>query len=238
MIMGGTRMGSAIARALSKRGCQVVLTWRRSRDSAEKAVEEIAAMGGTAWSVRCDLTRESDIQRMARDVYKRFGRLDVVVNLASLYERTPSKPSQRKKDWQAHLTANAESAYLLSLAAAPWMKQSGGGRLIHISDWTAVSGRPRYSDYSAYYVSKVSVKAVVEALALEFAPSILINAIAPGPILPPPNMTKSELKTVEQATPLKRWGGVDEIVKAVMFLIDTDFVTGETIRVDGGRHLY
>ena len=109
--------------------------------------------------------------------------------------------------------------------------------MVHISDWTSASGRPRYKDFSGYYVSKSAVKAVVETLALELAPTIQVNAIAPGPMLPPKGMTAKENAAVRKATPLGRWGGAEEMTKAVLFLIETDFVTGETIRVDGGRHL-
>jgi NAD(P)-dependent dehydrogenase (short-subunit alcohol dehydrogenase family) len=117
------------------------------------------------------------------------------------------------------------------------MKRNGSGRIVNFSDWLPVSGRPRYKGYTPYYVSKASVAALTETLALEFAPEILVNAIAPGPIAPPPNLTVAENSRVIAATPLARWGGAEEIAKAVLFLVETDFVTGECIRVDGGRHL-
>jgi NAD(P)-dependent dehydrogenase (short-subunit alcohol dehydrogenase family) len=118
------------------------------------------------------------------------------------------------------------------------MRKAGGGRIINFSDWVAASGRPRYKGYVAYYVAKKGAQALTEALALELAADrILVNAIAPGPILPPPGTSEAEIKAVERATPLGRWGGPEEIVKAVMALIDSDFITGETIRVDGGRHV-
>ena len=102
----------------------------------------------------------------------------------------------------------------------------------------AASGRPRYPGFLPYYVAKAGVVALTEALALEVAADrILVNAVAPGPILAPPGITDEELNAVEAATPLGRWGGPDAIVRAVLFLVETDFVTGETIRVDGGRHL-
>jgi NAD(P)-dependent dehydrogenase (short-subunit alcohol dehydrogenase family) len=102
----------------------------------------------------------------------------------------------------------------------------------------AASGRPRYKGYVAYYVAKAGVKALTEALALELAADgILVNAIAPGPILAPPGTSADEHAAVEKATPLGRWGGPGEIAKTVLALIDSDFITGETIRVDGGRHV-
>ena len=118
------------------------------------------------------------------------------------------------------------------------MRRTGGGRIINFSDWVAASGRPRYAGFTAYYVAKAGVRALTEALALELAKdAILVNAIAPGPILAPPGTTDEELEAVVSATPLGRWGGPEEIVKAVLALIDSDFITGETVRVDGGRHL-
>jgi NAD(P)-dependent dehydrogenase (short-subunit alcohol dehydrogenase family) len=117
------------------------------------------------------------------------------------------------------------------------MKAAGAGRIVNISDWLPISGRPRYRGYVPYYVSKAAVAALTQSLALELAPEILVNAIAPGPILAPPDFTAEETARVIEATPLARWGGADEIAKAVLFLIETEFVTGECIRVDGGRHL-
>ena len=109
-----------------------------------------------------------------------------------------------------------------------------GGRIINFADWVAASGRPRYVGYLPYFVAKQGVIALTEALALELAKDqILVNCIAPGPIVAPPSTSAEEQTAVEQATPLGRWGGEDEIAKAALFLVETDFVTGETIRVDG-----
>ena len=118
------------------------------------------------------------------------------------------------------------------------MRAQGGGRIINFTDWVARSGRPRYKGFLPYYVAKHGVVGLTEALALELAEDhILVNAIAPGPILAPPETTDEEYKAVEAATPLGRWGGEEEIVAAVLFLLETEFMTGETMRIDGGRHL-
>ena len=114
----------------------------------------------------------------------------------------------------------------------------GGGRIINFADWLARSGRPAYRGFVAYYTAKAGIIALTEALALELAADqILVNAIAPGPILPPPDMTDEEREEVAAATPVGRWGGESQIAMAVRTLIETEFITGETIRVDGGRHV-
>jgi NAD(P)-dependent dehydrogenase (short-subunit alcohol dehydrogenase family) len=118
------------------------------------------------------------------------------------------------------------------------MRAQGGGRIVNFSDWVARSGRPRYRGFVPYYVAKAGVIALTESLALELADdNILVNAIAPGPILAPPDVTEEQKQDVARATPLGRWGGAAEIAKAVLALLDSDFITGETIRVDGGRHV-
>jgi NAD(P)-dependent dehydrogenase (short-subunit alcohol dehydrogenase family) len=118
------------------------------------------------------------------------------------------------------------------------MRRAGRGRIVNFSDWIAASGRPRYTGYLPYFVAKRGVIGLTEALALELASDqILVNAIAPGPILAPAGTSAEEYEAVEKATPLGKWGGGEEIARAVIFLIETDFTTGEVIRVDGGRHV-
>jgi len=130
------------------------------------------------------------------------------------------------------------AAFLCAHAAVPHMRAQGGGRIINFSDWVARSGRPRYEGFVPYYVAKAGAIALSEALSLELAAdNILVNAVAPGPIVAPPGTSDEDVEKVEQATPLGRWGGEHEIAKAVLAFLDSDFITGETIRVDGGRHL-
>lgn len=238
LITGGARMGAAIGRALGNKGCSLIFTYRNSRKSADDAVSALKGLGYQASSMQCDVASGPAVQALLGQIVKSIGHLDVLVNLASVYTSTDLSRDSEFQDWDKNLMANAKSAYMLSAAAAPLMRKTGGGRIIHFSDWTSASGRPRYREYVPYFVSKVAVKGVVEAMALSFAPEVLVNAIAPGPILAPAGMTAEEDQKVREATPLKRWGGPEEIARTVVFLAETDFVTGETIRVDGGRHLY
>lgn len=237
LITGGARIGKRVAQALAEKGCDILLTYQGSRAAAEETVLEVRRRGVRGAAIQADLTVERDILAVLGEVERAFGRLDILINMASLYQKTPSDRLDLAV-WQANLAANLQNAYLLSLKAAPLMRRQGAGRIINFSDWLAASGRPRYKAYVPYYVAKRGVLGLTEGLALELAPEILVNAIAPGPILPPPDLTEEEDAEVKKATPLQRWGGAEEIAKAVLFLVDTEFVTGESIRVDGGRHLY
>jgi NAD(P)-dependent dehydrogenase (short-subunit alcohol dehydrogenase family) len=235
LITGGARIGQVVAAALANRGCSLALTYRDSRDAAEITAQAGRAAGVKATVLRADATSETEIIAAVNETVKSLGRLDILINMAAVYQKTPNPDAAL---WSAIQDANAKSAFLYSLHSAPFMKQSGAGRIVNFSDWLPVTGRPHYKDYVPYYVSKASVAALTEALALQLAPEILVNAIAPGPILAPPDLTAEENAQVLDATPLARWGGAEEIAKTVMFFVETDFVTGEFIRVDGGRHLF
>ena len=231
-------MGLAVARILGQRGFHIVLTYRSSRKPALESVQMLSRESIPASAERCDLAKPASIRSLIRTLQRRFHRLDVIVNLASQYEKSRFDSGGALKDWEENLAANVRGGYLLVSEASALLKASSQARVILISDWTAASGRPRYRDYAPYYISKSAVKSAVEVLALELAPTVLVNAIAPGPMIPPPDLSPAERKAVETATPLGRWGGAEEIAKAVGFLVDSEFVTGETIRVDGGRHVY
>ncbi len=237
LITGGKRIGAAVAIDLAGRGADVALSYNRSEAEAAEAAAAIRALGRRAVIIRADVSEAAACARLVDETVRQLGRLDVLVNMASVYRSAPLADSDAAF-WDSIVNVDLKAAFLCARAAAPHMRAAGEGRIINFSDWTAVSGRPRYTNYVPYYVAKRGVLGLTEALALELAPDrILVNAVAPGPILAPPGTTPEELAAVEASTPLGRWGGAEEIVKAVAFLIDSDFVTGEALRVDGGRHV-
>jgi len=187
--------------------------------------------------LQANLSQPDDCASLVQETGRALGRLDILVNMASLYSNVPFDQLDVKA-WDDQMAVDLRASFLCAKAAVPLMRRQGGGRIINFSDWLPVGDRPRYKGFLTYYVAKAGVKALTEALALELAADqILVNAIAPGPILAPPETTDEESKAIERTTPLGRWGGPDEIAKIVLALIDSEFVTGETIRVDGGRHL-
>lgn len=237
LITGGRRIGAAIALDLARRGVDVALSYNRSSREAEDAADAVRAAGRRAFLFRADLSDGPACARLVDAAAAALGRLDVLINMASVYAEVPFDATDEDA-WDRVIDVDLKAAFLCAHAAVPHLRAAGGGRIVNFSDWVAVSGRPRYKGYLPYYVAKHAVVGLSEALALELAADqILVNTVAPGPILPPPGTSAEEQAAVEQSTPLGRWGGADEVVKAVAFLIQSDFVTGETLRVDGGRHV-
>jgi NAD(P)-dependent dehydrogenase (short-subunit alcohol dehydrogenase family) len=237
LVTGGKRIGADIAVALAARGADVALCYRESRAEAEATTYAVVKLGRRGQLIQADLRVPADCRRAVAETVTSLGRLDVLVNMASVYARKPYL-ELTDEDWERSLGVDLRAAHLCAQAAVPHMRAAGGGRIVNFTDWVAASGRPRYPGYVPYYVAKMGVIALTEALALELAgENILVNAIAPGPIIPPEGTSAEELDAVVRATPLARWGGPEEITRAVLLLMDSDFITGETIRVDGGRHV-
>lgn len=237
LITGAKRIGAAVAQALARAGYDVALSYNRSRSEAEAAAADITAAGRRALIQQANLGNPDECRALVDAAAAAFGRLDVLVNMASVYSAVPFD-NLDEHAWHAVIDVDLRAAFLCARAAVPHMRRAGGGHIINFGDWLPASGRPRYPGFLPYYVAKAGAIALAEALAVELAKDqILVNAIAPGPIMAPPGTTDEELKAVEDATPLGRWGGPEAIVSAVMFLVQSDFITGETIRVDGGRHL-
>jgi NAD(P)-dependent dehydrogenase (short-subunit alcohol dehydrogenase family) len=237
LITGGKRIGAAVAVELARAGSDVALVYRSSRAESEETGRAVEALGRRAAVIQADLSRPEDCERAVEETVETLGRLDILLNMASVYRARPLDEVS-VHDWDSQMAVDLRSAWLCARAAVPHMRLARGGRIINFSDWVARSGRPRYAGYLTYYVAKAGVIALTEALALELSgDQILVNAIAPGPIVAPDGTTTEEFAMVERATPLGRWGGEHEIAKVVLALIESDFITGETIRVDGGRHV-
>ncbi|MCA1558912.1 MAG: SDR family oxidoreductase [Acidobacteria bacterium] len=237
LITGGKRLGAAVAVDLAGQGVDVALSYRQSLAEAEQTAAAIETAGRRAFLLQTDLSRGAACQELVDRAAASLGRLDILINMASVYTAVPFGEADEAV-WDSVVNVDLKASYLCARAAVPHMRRQGGGRIINFTDWVAASGRPRYTGFLPYYVAKKGVIGLTEALALELAADqILVNAIAPGPIVAPAGTSDEEKKAVEAATPLGRWGGAAEVTAAVRFFLTSGFVTGETVRVDGGRHV-
>jgi NAD(P)-dependent dehydrogenase (short-subunit alcohol dehydrogenase family) len=227
----GKRVGRALALALARRGMAVAVHYNRSREEAEDLARGLTASYGVkAAALRAELADPKACRKLVADAARALGRLDALINSASIYERTPFE-RVTLDDWDRHMDINLRAPFLLSQAAAPHLKKRGGA-IINIADWAA--HRP-YADYIPYCVSKAGLLCLNTALAKQLAPEIRVNSIMPGPVMMPEGETKAQREAVRRATLLQKLGGPEDIVKAVLFLLDSDFMTGASIAVDGGR---
>ncbi len=237
LVTGSKRIGAVVATELARGGADVAIVYRSSRAEADDTAAAIHALGRRAVVLQADLREPDACDRVVDETVDALGRIDVLVNMASVYLPRPLDDIT-VEEWDTQMAVDLRAAWLCARAAVPHMRRLRGGRIVNFSDWVARSGRPRYPGFLTYYLAKGGMIALTEALALELArDQILVNAVAPGPIVAPEGTSDDEFAAVERATPLGRWGGEIEIAKAVLALVDSDFITGETIRVDGGRHV-
>ena len=235
LITGGSRrVGRAIAVSLARRGMKVAVHYNRSRAEATAlALALRRAHGVDVVALHAELADGRSCARLAEEAARRLGRLDVLVNNASLYERNEFGRTSAR-DWDRHLDVNARAPFFLAQAAAPHLRRRGLGKIVNIADWAA---RRPYAGHLPYCVSKAALLCLNAALAKQLAPRIQVNAILPGPVLLPEGGTAARARAIRKATLLKRLGSPEDVVKAVLFLLDCDFITGAEIAVDGGRLL-
>jgi len=226
---GGKRVGRAIALGLGRAGANVVVNYNTSRDGAAEVVKEIEAMGRKAIAVQADVSKRADVQTLVATAQQTFGRLDILVSNTGIF--FPVKfEDLTDEQWDRTLNTNLKSQFLCAQAAAPIMKLRGRGRIVNI---TSLGGFLVWPSYLHYNVSKAGAIMLTRCLARTLAPEILVNSIAPGTIGFPGEQHQDYVDLV----PLHRTGTGDDIAEAVIYLASSDFVTGQTIAVDGGRLL-
>jgi pteridine reductase len=229
---GGIRVGRALSLALAAGKATVAVHYNSSKSEAQQLVDEIAAQGGRAFAFAGDLTQPRAPETLIADVTRELGRLDVLVNSAAVMERTPFGEIETG-DWDAILALNLRAPFFLSQAAAPQLRKQRGV-IVNIADLAAFETWPAYVPHG---LSKAGVVYMTKALARVLAPEVRVNAIAPGTVLLPENFSGKDADHLTQTTPLKRHGSPEDVAKAMLFLIESDYITGETIIVDGGRHV-
>lgn len=226
------RVGRAIALAFAKRGAVLAIHYRRSRAEAEELVRQINGEGGRAEAFRADLVKVPEIETMVNQVLAALGRIDVLVNSASVFYRRPIE-EVTEDDWNLNLDTNLKAPFFLSKFAGLAMRRQGAGKIVNIGDWAGI--RP-YNNYLPYTVSKSGLIGLTRALARALAPEVQVNCVAPGPVYPPEEYDEKEIRTLIQGTLVKRIGSPEDVARAVLFFCEgTDFATGATLLVDGGR---
>ncbi len=232
---GKRRVGNAVAQALAERGYAVAIHYHRSVDEAQETVRQFQQQGVRAAAFQADLAREAEVDRLFDQVQQTFGRLDVLVTAAAVWERKPLE-DLTADDVRRQFEINTLGTFLCCRRAGLMMAgQPEGGAIVTIGDWA--TARP-YPDYAAYFVSKGAIPTLTRSLAVELArrnPAVRVNCILPGPVMLPEHLSEHEVKGVVAGTLMKRLGRPENVAEAVLFLAENDYVTGICLPVDGGR---
>ena len=226
------RIGRNVALRLASEGADVIVNYDKSEVEAQEVVAEIVATGRRAVAIRADVAKRADVVAMFASVEREFGRLDILVNNVGMF--FPAKFEElTEEQWDRILDTNLKSQFLCSQAAAPMLRRSGHGRIINFA---SLGGLLAWPAYTHYCVSKAGVIMLTRCLARALAPEITVNAIAPGTISFPDDRPELYEDYIQRA-PLHRTGTPGDIDDAVVFLIQSAFITGQVIVVDGGRSL-
>lgn len=239
LITGGRRVGARLAVQLAERGANIALSYFRSRERMEAVAEEVRKRGVRCGVFAADLREAQHADALIESTVRELGSLDALVNMTSEFHPTPFE-KLRPEDFEENIRSNLQAPYLTAIAAARAMRKQPvvdgiQGKIINFADWAVE--RP-YRNFLPYLIAKGGVVTLTKALAVELAPTIAVNAIAPAMIDPPPNLSAEDIEEIRQASPLKRIGKPEDATNLVLYLLEgTDFATGAVYRVDGGRFL-
>ena len=234
LITGGAhRVGKAITLGLAQAGANVAINYNTSATAAEVTVAEARALGVGALAIQADVGDYRQVEAMVNAVSVQFGSVDILVNSASLWLETPF-PTDDLTDWHRVTNTLINGSFYCANAVAPLMLEKGEGAIVNIIDLAAYEPWP---NFIAHGVGKSALLAMSRQLALELAPAVRVNAVAPGPVLPPPDFSKEKIARTADKTLLGKWGTPEDIAATVLFFVQADYVTGEDIAVDGGQNI-
>ena len=224
------RLGRAIALALARQGAGVVVHYNQSEQAAEALCHELHGMGASACKVQADLSQTGQTERLFEHATAQAGPVDILINNASIFDRETIWETT-DASLQRNLQIHSVAPLMLARALA---RQNRPAQIVNLLD-TRVTVYDR--DHASYHLSKRVLLTLTRMLALELAPTVTVNAVAPGLILPPAGQDESYLEKLAHCNPLNRYGSPDDITAAVLFLLQSRFVTGQVIYVDGGYHM-
>ena len=228
----GRRVGRASALALGAQGMPVVVHFNGSRDGAEETARLIVESGGEAVIEQADLARVDAAYALVDRAVAWRGTLGALVNSAAIMLRTPI-PDTTQFDWDRMFALNVRAPYFLSQRAAPSLAASRGA-IVNIADLAAFESWPAYVPHG---MTKAAVVQMTRAMAQALAPDVRVNAVAPGVVLLPEGWSDEGARHLQETTPLRRLGAPEDVAQAVVYLLGAEYVTGEVVRVDGGRHV-
>ncbi len=230
---GAVRVGRALALALAREGVRLAIHYGSSAGPAQETIAEIEALGSDAVAIQADLSDASQVTPVVAHAAAHLGGIDILVNSAAIFERADLAGTTEAL-WDRHFAINLKAPFFLSQAFAAHVGKERPAHIVNIADWRGL--RPDTA-YLAYSLTKGGLLSMTQGLALALAPNIQVNAIALGAILPPPGKGADYFKWLAQHIPAQRVGSPQEIAQALIFLLKSDFITGETIFVTGGEHL-
>lgn len=228
----GHRVGRAIALALGARGMRIAVHYNAAADGARETVRLLGESGSEGQAFAADLTRGEAAAELVTAVTAAFGGLDVLVNSAAVMVRTPFG-EVTPQQWDAVMSLNLRAPFFLAQAAAPHLKRAHGA-IVNIADLAAFETWPAYLPHG---VSKAGVVHMTRSLARVLAPDVRVAGVAPGTVLLPDGWSEDGAEHLRTTTPLERNGSPKDVTDTVLFILDSDYLTGETIIVDGGRHV-
>lgn len=225
-------MGRCLVENFARRGARIAFTYKTSKKDADLMVKHLYKNEVPAVAYPAEMGKLNDVAKILKDLKKRWGGIDVLINNAADFYRTPLEKIT-EKDWDHFMTVNLKGSFLFAWQAGLEMKKKGFGKIVNIADW---AGERPYRNYLPYCVSKSGIIGLTKALAKELAPEVCVNAVSPGPVLPLTGTTNADQKKLIRNLPLKKIGSPRDIAEATLFLVEkTDFATGTVLAVDGGR---
>tara|TARA_B100001964_G_scaffold56268_1_gene63544 strand:- start:95 stop:835 length:741 start_codon:yes stop_codon:yes gene_type:complete len=232
LITGGAhRVGKAVTLALARAGANVAINYHSSAKAASATASEAEALGVRALPLHADVSDSTQVTDMVAHAERDLGPVGILINAASFFRKTPL-PTDDLTNWQRVTGTLVHGAFQCANAVAPTMQTAGDGVIINIVDLMA--WQPRRG-FAAHSVGKAALLALTRQLAVDLAPTVRVNAVAPGPVLSPTHYSEETKERIAARTLLKRWGSPQDVSRAVLFLVESDYITGEHITVDGGE---
>jgi NAD(P)-dependent dehydrogenase (short-subunit alcohol dehydrogenase family) len=227
------RVGRTVAIELAKKGAKIAFSYYLEDEPWQETMSEIRDQYGECLAIQAEIRNSGDVKKLVQKTIDHFGRVDVLINNASVWLRAPFLEIT-EEDWDMALDVNLKGPFLASQAVAPYMLDQGQGVILNITDLSAFQVWPGCAHHAA---SKAGLVSLTKSLAVELAPNIRVNAIAPGTVLLPENHTVEKKVWAEDKSVLKRIGSPEDVAQLAVFLIENDFTTGSVYFIDGGRSL-